>query len=194
MSRSLLVAPPAAPVPLYTRLLGREPSLDPAVSALHARVQCTRAHGSLNIRRGGRPAARLLAAIMRLPRKGIAVPTVLEIARHGGQELWWRRFGDARVVGSSQSVARDGGLCERYGPVQLHLTVRAVDGGLVVRGRSATVRLVPIAWQVPRQLAPRIDACMLPVGVATVAVRVRIWVAAAGLLLAYEGEMTVDDD
>jgi hypothetical protein len=191
--RTALLAAPAAPPPLYRRVLGPDQVLHPAVAALHLDAGCTRARGVLTVTRGPTAPARLLGWLLRLPRAGTAVPVVLEVSRHGGEERWWRRFDEDVLVHSRQSAGPDGCLRERYGPVELALELRAVDGALRVTGRSAALRLGPLRWTVPALVAPHVDASVASSGGAAVVVQVRIALRLTGPLLAYQGEMTVGD-
>jgi len=193
MSGTGLQAAAVAPLPLYTRVLGRDDVLHPAVAALRAGVRCTRATGSFTVRRGRSAPARLIAWLLHLPREGAEVSSVLEIARHGGVKHWWRRFGDDAVVESRQSLGPDGRLYEHYGPVELSPTVQAVDGALIVTGRSAALRFGPLRCSLPARFTPHVDASARSAGGGAVAVRVRIGLPVVGLLLAFEGELVVDD-
>lgn len=191
--RTALLAAPAAPAALYRRVLGPDQALHPAVAALHLDAGCTRAHGVLTVTRGRTASARLLGWLLRMPREGAAVPVVLEISRHGAEERWWRRFGEDVLVGSRQFAGPDGGLRERYGPLELALELRAVHGALCVTGRSAALRLGPLRWSVPALVAPQVDASVASSGGAAVAVQVRIELRLTGLLLAYQGQVAAGD-
>lgn len=173
---------------LYHRVLGsRAATLPPDVAALHLGTGCTRAAGSLRVRRGRSPLARVLAVLLRLPRAGEAVPVALEIARHGSRERWWRRFDAAPLLVSTQRADAHGVLHERYGPLELRFASRASRGGLRLDATGARIGWGLAALPLPRVLVPDVVADVWPSGGAGAHVRVRIAVPFAGPLLAYEG-------
>lgn len=191
------MAPPRSPltVGLYAELLGdRISELAPQVAGLHASHRCTRATGVLSVSRGAHPIARLLAVVLRLPRAGEAVPIGLEIARHGTQERWWRRFGDAPLLASRQLASDRGALLERYGLLELRFDLRVADGALDLRSTGARAAVRGLGVALPRWCSPRVHAVVAPFGPCAAYVRVRVAVPVAGLLLAYEGPVEEEDD
>lgn len=185
---------PAARVGLYGALLGdRTGELAPQITALHASHGCTRASGVLSVTRGGHPLARLLAVLLRLPPAGEAVPIGLEIARHGTQERWWRRFGDARVLTSCQMASGCGALLERYGLLELRFDVAVAHRALELHSTGARVAVRGLGVALPGWLLPQVRAVVAPSGPRAACVHVRVEVPVAGLLLAYEGTIEEDD-
>lgn len=186
---------PPSTVGLYAQLLGdRIAELAPQVAALHACHGCTRATGVLSVSRGAHPLARLLAVVLRLPRAGEAVPVGLEISRHGAQERWWRRFGDAPLLASRQLASDRGALLERYGLLELRFDLRVADGALELRSTGARVAVRGIGVALPGWCSPRVQAVVAPFGHRAAYVLVRVAVPVAGLLLAYKGPVEEEDD
>ncbi len=147
----------------------------------------------LSVSRGEHPLARLLAALLRLPRSGEAVPVGLEIARQGAQERWLRRFGAAPLLVSSQRAAHGGVLLERYGPLELSFRVRVVLRALDLRSTGARIAVGRFGVALPGWCSPQVHAVVAPHGPRAAYVRVRIAVPVAGPLLAYEGPIEEDD-
>jgi len=130
--------------------------------------------------------------VLRLPSAGTSVPIGLEIARHGGQEWWWRRFAGAPVLASRQE-SDDGMLVERYGPVELRFATRVVLGALDLRSTCARVAAGGMRVALPPWLTPQVHAIAAPEGPDGVRVRVRVGLPFGSLLLAYEGTVEEDD-
>lgn len=130
--------------------------LPPAIHAMHSRPTHAVARGVATVRRGTNILARLIAAIMRFPAAGDAIPLKVVFTVHQGREVWRRYFG-AESFSSVQYAGAgrwDHLLVERFGALAFAMS-------LVPRGDRLcfTIR----AWRflgipMPLWLAPRTDA------------------------------------
>lgn len=112
-------------VPLFRRILGtRFDALPLAVQNGHDVAGPRVWKGQSQITRGRGLWERLIAAVMRFPAAGVAVPVTVTMWPQDGGEVWRRVFAQR----SFKSVMRDSkaGLTERFGPFTflLDLTVR----------------------------------------------------------------------
>lgn len=178
------------PPPIYRRILGPRAVLHPAVAALHTSSPSASARGSLAVTRGRSLRARLIGWLLRFPRQAASVPVVVVISRDHRREHWSRRFGSDRVLQSWQTAGPDGLLRERYGPIELELTVRAVDGGLVLTGHRTALRAGRLRCPLPG-VTPQVQALVRPAAAASVNLEVRVGLGGQ-LLLGYSGVMDVE--
>ncbi|XXX72666.1 DUF4166 domain-containing protein [Sorangium sp. So ce134] len=170
---------------LYPALLGPAwAALAPAVQELHAGG--ARARGRFRVRRGRGLAARLLAALLRMPEASEDVAVTLAVEPSGGGERWVRTFG-GRLLCSSQWRSGDL-LVEALGLVQCWFRLRAEGGTLVFEQARSTIGLRGFGLPLPRWLAPRVEGRAEP-SRDGVRVDVRIFAPVAGLLVAYEGRV-----
>lgn len=180
---------------LYRRLLGpAADQLDDRVADLHCSTRDVRATGHLRVRRGPTVAARLVAALLRLPRAGPQVPTHLSIIRRPAGEHWTRVFGDNSPVCSWQRADSRGRLVERFGPLRLTFLLDA--DGCTLRFHQQDCQVVAgLRLPMPTALAPQVDATVRP-GPARdqVSVSVRITCALTGPLLTYAGVMSIEEN
>ncbi|WP_437313306.1 DUF4166 domain-containing protein [Sorangium sp. So ce385] len=174
---------------LYPALLGAAwAALAPPVQALHAGG--ARARGRFRVRRGRGLAARLLAALLRMPAAAEDVVVTLAVEPSGDGERWIRSFG-GRLLCSSQW--RSGELLvEALGLIQCWFRLRAEGGALVFEQARSTFGLRGFGLPLPRWLAPRVEGRAEP-SRDEVRVDVRIFAPIAGLLVAYEGRVTGED-
>lgn len=122
---------------LYPVLLGADwNSIGASLRGFHGGVATRRAGGRFNIQHGSNWLARVMARMMRLPAEGSDVTSRLTIrgepradVAHGWMEIWERDFGGQKLT-SLQWIDSGGGLVERFGRVELSMTIRAENGGL----------------------------------------------------------------
>jgi len=169
---------------LYPRVVGDGWSeLPEIVRHVHGGRATIRLSGHLAIQGDSSRLARFLARLVRLPRSGQQVPTVLQVAPYSSGETWMRRFGDDRLV--TRQWEEDGLLVERIGLVRLVFSVAVSDGALVFRQVAAGFGFGRFWLPLPRVLAPVVRA---RVWAADEGLGLRVEVAhAAGLLCCYEG-------
>ncbi|WP_437605300.1 DUF4166 domain-containing protein [Sorangium sp. So ce834] len=174
---------------LYPTLLGSAwAALAPPVQALHGGG--ARARGRFRVRRGRGLAARLLAALLRMPAAAEDVLVTLAVERSGDGERWIRAFG-GRLLCSSQWRSGDL-LVEALGPIQCWFRLRAEGGALVFEQARSTFGLRGFGLPLPRWLAPRVEGRAEP-SRDEVRVDVRIFAPVAGLLVAYEGRVAGEE-
>jgi hypothetical protein len=182
---------------LYPSLIQRNwVDLDDFVRDFHSRPRRAQARGRLTVRRGRGLMARLAAAVLRLPRAGDSVPTLLVVEpgrplRSGrlGQ-TWTRTFGE-RTLSSRQYAAPGGLLAERFRLVELRFRLHVHTGALRFEQTGASFALGSLRIAIPRRLWPRIQACVraaLPHG-DEMEVRVTLSMPIIGLVLMYAGCM-----
>ncbi|WP_437595851.1 DUF4166 domain-containing protein [Sorangium sp. So ce590] len=170
---------------LYPALLGPAwAALAPPVQDLHAGG--ARARGRFRVRRGRGLAARLIAALLRMPEAAEDVAVTLAVEPVGDGERWIRTFG-GRLLCSSQWRSGDL-LVEAIGLIQCWFRLRAEGGALVFEQARSTFGLGGFGLPLPRWLAPRVEARAEPLR-GEVRVDVRIFAPIAGLLVAYDGRV-----
>ncbi|WP_437284440.1 DUF4166 domain-containing protein [Sorangium sp. So ce406] len=171
---------------LYPSLLGAAWSaLAPPVQRLHAGG--ARARGRFRVRRGRALAARLIAALLRMPEAAEDVAVTLAVEPRADGERWIRTFG-TRLLRSTQWRSGDL-LVEALGLVQCWFRLRAEGGALVFEQVRSTIGLRSFGLPLPRWLAPRVEGRAEALR-DEVQVDVRIFAPVAGLLVAYEGRVT----
>ena len=184
---------PSTDVPpgLYPRLLGSSwLQLAEPVRRAHAAKSTLR--GQFRIALGRSRVARILAAVLRLPRPNRAAQTRLVIAARGDRQRWRRTFAE-RHLDTWQYQIGDGELAERIGVLEFRFRLVASDGSLVFRQRSAFVVLGSAHLRLPAAWAPRIEAREDPAGAHQVRVHVHVMLPAVGPLLTYEGTLDLQD-
>ncbi len=136
--------------------------------------------GVFAVERGRSRLARAVAAALRLPRAGRAVPVTLRVTRRGDTETWDRVLGGRRLV--TRQRVEGGRLVERAGPLRLVFD-GAYDGdALALTLVRATVAGLPVPVRVVAVV--RGDAT-------TVDVAVTVTTSRAGLLLRYGGRLAL---
>ncbi|SHN46613.1 DUF4166 domain-containing protein [Cryptosporangium aurantiacum] len=148
------------------------------------------ATGTLDVHRGARWPARVLAAALRLPATGTEVPLRVRIERSPtGGELWARDIGGRRL----DSTQRRSGdvVTEIVGPVEIRMRLTVRLDHLEFTPIGGTLRIGPVRIPLPRALAPHTSAVATvgPTDRSTFEVDARIWVPSVGLLLAYRGHV-----
>lgn len=184
---------PEAPRGLYARLLGSSwPLLAEPVCFAHATESPVCARGRLRIARGRGHVARLLAALLRLPRASGAAETRLVVTSRGDVEHWCRTFDD-RCLDTWQYQTGDGELGERIGVIEFRFRLEASEGSLVFRQVEAAVVCGSVRVRVPAAWAPRVDAREDPAGARRIGIHVRVVLPALGPLLTYDGIIDLEE-
>lgn len=188
----------SAPAPdLYPGLLGSSwDALAPPVQQLHAARSAAPesprpAKGVFSVRRGARLGARLLARLLGMPAAAESVAIALRVERTDSGERWIRTFGERPL--STAQWQSGGLLVEAMGLTQCWFRLAAVDGALVFEQVKASFGLRRFSVPLPRWLAPRVAGRASP-RPGAVHVSVQIRVPLFGLLVAYEGTVTVERD
>jgi hypothetical protein len=145
--------------------------------------------GTFRVEHGPRRLSRLLARCARLPPPAEAVDARLLIVEDAGRESWQRSFG-GRPFHTTQWLDAAGQLVERSGAIEIHFRLRVIGGGLRYEQIGASLCLRSIRLTLPRWLAPHVEASEEPLDARRVRVRVSVKLPFAGLLIAYEGEVT----
>jgi hypothetical protein len=176
---------------LYARLLGDSwAMLAAAVRDMHRDDVTARGAGFMRVCRGENRLARWLAALLRLPAAGEAVPVTLVITPSADGEEWRRTFANNLLV-TRQRPLSDGLLAEQAGLIELRFRLEVRDGGLVYHPAGAALRLGCLRAPLPRWLAPTVAAGESPAGApGQTEVSVRVSLPVLGLLISYEGLMT----
>lgn len=171
--------------PLWPRLLDPAAlaALPPRVRRLHCDARPCRHAGTVTVERGSGRAARLAAALLRLPPAGTHALQV-EIAAEAHGERWSRRFGAVPLA--SRLAVRDGRLIERIGIATLGFRLSAAADGLRWQAESLSIGGIALprrgfdvaAFEYERAGRYRFE--------------VTVRVAPFGLLIAYAGSLDVD--
>ena len=191
-SRAEVTTVPQAPLRLYARLLGSS-WLELAESVRLAHSAESALCGRLRIAHGRRRIARVLAALLRLPRPSRAAHTRLVVESCGTTERWLRTFAGRRLD-TRQYQTGDGELGERIGILEFRFRLEASDGSLVFRQREAAFVLGSVRLRLPAAWAPKIEAREDPAGAHQIGVHVRVLLPALGPLLTYDGTISVEDN
>jgi hypothetical protein len=119
--------------------------------------------------------------------------TVMPVAGQGVARCreTWRRTFDGKLMVSTQRKHSPGLLLERVGAMELLLRLEVVDGELKYSTQRATVCLGIVRIPLPRWLPPQVSARETGVGQSQVHVAVEARLPWAGLLVAYEGVVTL---
>jgi hypothetical protein len=131
------------PAGLFPSLMGGEFSrLAPAVQAVHGGRSLT-LHGHADVVRGKSLVAQVLCSFGRLARDQSRSPVRVEIEARGSREVWTRHFAASPRM-RSVLTAREGTLCERFGPAALQFALSAEEGAVAWRPVKARVFGVPL--------------------------------------------------
>lgn len=144
----------ATPLPLYRRALGEAAwaALPPPIQRMHDVHATMTASGLAVVERGSGLVARLIAAVMGLPRAGRDVPVRVRFSPDERGEHWERSFAGRRFASYQYRTDKtDGGLVlERFGPIVIELRLAAVQGRLDITPSGWSFLGLPL----PRALAP----------------------------------------
>lgn len=176
---------------LYARILGSTlRQLAEPVRLAHAAEATLR--GQFRITHGRSYVARVLAALLRLPRPSRAAETRLVIAACGDREQWCRSFDD-RHLDTWQYQTGDCELGERIGVLEFRFRLDASHGSLVFRQLEAAFVLGWVRLRLPAAWAPRIEAREDPAGASQIGVCVHVVLPGVGPLLTYDGTINLED-
>ncbi len=179
--------------PLYARVMGEAwAGVAEALRGAHQPDPIVRAHGCFRVRRGRSPIALLVAWLLRLPRTGAAADVRLTVIARGDEEVWERTF-DGRQFVTRQYQSSEYGLAERFGLLEFRYRLDRSAGGLLYLQDRTAVVLRSMRLALPARLAPRVEAREYAAGTNQVNVSVRITLPGAGLLIAYDGTIVVED-
>jgi hypothetical protein len=156
--------------------------LAPVLQQVHGGTDLRTAKGRFLVERGANRVARMMAAVMRLPREAPTTAIVLQIETIGRRERWRRWFGSQAVT--TWQVAAGGLLRESSAPFAMHFRLQVADGGLSMHSQRVTL----LGLGLPRLLAPRIVATEWPTA-AGWQVDVEICLPLVGRLIRYSGHM-----
>ncbi len=145
--------PPAAPLPLYRRLLGDAYTQLPGpIQAMHDLTETLAVEGRATIERGRNPLAQAIAAAVGFPPAGENVAVKVVFTLREGREVWRRSFADASFTSTQEEGqgSFDRLICERFGPFTFGIAlVREPD-----RLRLVVRRWSLFAIPLPSALAP----------------------------------------
>lgn len=179
--------------PLYAHVLSDSwERLARPIRHLHDVQGSVRARGRLRVSNGQLCRARVLARALRLPRPAEAADTRLRIIARDGTEAWVRSF-DGRQFSTTQHLSVERELIERFGLLEFRFGLDECGGSLLYVQRDAALRFWPVRIRLPRRCAPRIEAREDPAGPHAVNITVRAVVPGVGLVIAYDGVVTVED-
>jgi hypothetical protein len=183
------------PTGLYPRLLGDSwAELAEAVRGMHCAGSRVQGLGFMRVSHGANRLVRWLAVVLRLPAAGEAVPVTLVITPSANAEEWRRTFAGMLMV-TRQSPRSDGLLAEQVGLTELRFRLEVRAGGLHYLPVGATLRLGWLRVPLPRWLAPTVTARETPAGPAgQIEVLVRVRLPVLGLLISYEGWITLSTE
>ena len=150
-------APSQAGASTFGRVLGAAfDGLPAPIRDLHAPRTVLHTSGTAEIDAATGLLARLVMALLGLPRPGRDVPVeVLFEPLPGARQAWRRRFGDRRYASIVWPHEADGAglLAERLGVFTLIYRLEVEPRGLVWRGRSCRILGMPAPdWLMPRIL------------------------------------------
>jgi hypothetical protein len=178
---------------LYQRLVGDDwRGLDAPVRRFHLTGASMSGAGSFTVRRGTRRASRMLAWLLRTPAVGEDIRARLVVTPHSGGERWHRTF-DGQPFVTEQRAHPGRFLAESLGILELRFRLEVKDGALFYRQTRATFGLGSWRVPLPAWLAPRIAASEAAKGENRVRVSVRVYAPLVGLLLAYEGDIVMEE-
>jgi hypothetical protein len=167
---------------LYERLLGASFSALPsAMRDFHTRSHATATARFTVVRPPGLLTA-LVATAFALPRPGLDIPVVLDIASDGGTERWSRRFGTARF--DTVQYEKNGRLVERAGLITIVFNVRADEAGMRFTSEACSIA----GLRLPGWLAPSVEATALSNGDGW-SMEVRVSAPRFGTLETYGGDV-----
>ena len=177
----------------YVRVLDNVWSrLAEPIRRLHGAHQTVCAGGLLRVQRGDSWCASVVGRVLRLPAATPAAITRLVVTCNDDVE-WWNRSFDGRSFTSRQQASDRRDLIERFGVLEFRFHIEESRGGLCFGQREVAVRVGPIRLRVPVRWAPHVEAREEPRGPDSIAVAVRAVLPHVGLLVAYDGVITIED-
>lgn len=138
--------------PLFRRALGLGfMALPPPIRDMHDRAVCNAAQGVCDVDGGESLPARLISALLRLPRTARAISVQVTMQAESGRETWTRDFGGHRMRSTLRAAQRDGHVVERFGPIAFLIHLRW-DGA---RLHYDIIDATCLGLRLPRFLLPR---------------------------------------
>lgn len=175
---------------LYAQVLGHNwDCLEEPVRRLHIASCPVKARGVFRVQRGGW-LARRLAGLVGLPRDGEQIPLQLVVTSDSGREQWHRSFAGRPFI-SWQWKTSDGSLAEQMGLFVQQFRLSAANGALLYEHHGSTFRLGFLRIPLPGWLSPKVTARETASG-EQVAVVVTTHLPLVGLLVTYEGNITIE--
>jgi hypothetical protein len=159
---------------------------------VHSTYSTVQAHGCLRITHGRRFVGRVIAQVMRLPSPGASVETRLIVTAHRDREHWRRTF-SGRPLESWQYQSRAFEIAERFGMFEVRFELQISGGSLLYVQREAAFLFGSVRLRIPARWAPLVQAREDPAGRESIRVDVRVTLPCVGLLMAYDGVVTVGD-
>ncbi|HEV7519392.1 MAG TPA: DUF4166 domain-containing protein, partial [Thermoanaerobaculia bacterium] len=142
--------------------------------------------GALSVRGGRSAAARLVAALLRLPRPGEGVPVRLVVTPEVDGCCWRRTFGARTLV--TRQCCRGGQLVERFGILDLCFVPLVKERRLRYRQTAAALRVGRLRLPLPRPLMPVVAAdAWVAEGESEMRIEIRITAPLVGIVLEYGG-------
>ena len=178
--------------PLYERVLGDAwRDVAEPVRSLHDTRSIVGAHGNFRIVHGQHDVARFVAWMLRLPPPSESAETRLMVTAADSGERW-HRIMNGRRVDTRQYESRASEMAERYGVLEFRFRLDASRGGLLYVQRQIALRVGPVSLRIPASWSPRVEAREDAAGPGRVSVAVRAWLPRVGLLIAYDGTISVE--
>jgi hypothetical protein len=174
---------------LYPEVLGKD------WLALSENVRCAHSvggemNGVFRITHGTRWAAKTLAHWSDLPQAADAADTRLKIFSEGAGERWERQF-NSDAFTTRQWRGKNGFLVERFGEWELQFKLRVEEGNLIYDQSGAKLCVGAFHLPLPRACAPHVVAKEMQDGATRVLVTVTVTLPLVGLLISYEGYLSV---
>jgi hypothetical protein len=142
--------------------------------------------GALSVRGGRSAAARLVAALLRLPRPGEGVPVRLVVTPAVDGCCWRRTFGSQTLL--TRQFRRGDWLVERFGILDLCFALIVEKGRIRYRQTAAALCVGRLRLPLPRLLMPVVAADAWVVdGESEMRIEIRVSAPLVGTVLEYGG-------
>lgn len=170
-------------------------SADTWVIRFHLGTVSATAAGTLDVEPRKSWPARRLACLLRLPPAAVGQSARLRIVRRAEgdatHERWIRTFGPldltTRVIRTGERVR------ERAGPVELRMRCHATTSGVWFLPAGAAMVLGRFSLSLPGLIAPQAYAHAWPSGAGAFGVEVSVRAPLLGVLVAYRGHFTEEE-
>lgn len=151
-------------------------------------------HGSgvCRVGRGDGRAARLVAALLRLPSAGEAVETRLMVTPAGDGAHWRRTFGRCALNTRQYPLGADR-FAERHGPVEFTFRREPAPGGTIFRQLDSAIVVGPLRARLPAWCAPTVAAREDRVDDGRVRIDVCVSLPIVGPILRYAGTIEMEE-
>jgi len=180
---------------LYAQVLGPAfANLAPALSRLHGGEQRSFS-GTLAVRTGAHPLARLSLRLARLPNAHVDALCHLCLLPSRRGEHWQRYIGPWKFITHQRMVGNRGRhegkkeIRERFGAMTLRLRLRTKGQSLCIRSVGTRVLGIPL----PRSFGIRVVAIEKPIDTHSFYCNVRVYMPGFGPLLWYRGTLSQID-